>query len=928
MKKINTLFLAVWFIICAVKLNAQVITQSEIPVSPVKIVNFKEKADYEAVHPPHKKKRFVEQGEDRDKEFKFIPKPVGPDAIHYDLPAPEHQHRAVTNSPAPSVSFNGTMDNSTLIPPDIRGAVGPSHVMETTNQEFKIYNKTGGLISTLSITSFFASTGGSGYFDPHLLYDATNGRWVVCIDGAVKTTGNGGIFLGVSQTSDPTGAWFVTYFDGIGNTTDFLDYPLMGYNNNWLVVTANDFLSNNTVTGKIYVMNRASLYSGTLGTVSTFTDANVFSLAPAQTLDASQNTLYMVEDWNGNSGGNGYVRIGSITGTAAAPVYNAGTTVGVNQPWSETSVGAPQTGGTKTLESGDTRIGNSVYVNGSLWFCQTAFLPSTTPTRDAVQWWQVNPSTNTVQQFGRVDGGSSTGTFYFYPSIAVNSSGNVMLGHCQSSSTTNASASYSTRLSTDAVNTMQTPYTYKSGVAYYYKTFSGTRNRWGDYTGAAVDPSDNSFWNFSEWANTSSTWGTVIAHVALSTPVPCDAATAMNTTSIADNSATFNWTAAANAVSYNVQYRAVGAASWTTANTTALTYSVLGLTAGTNYEWQVQTVCSSGTSSYTASTTFTTTGVQPCNTPTTLTTTSVTTTTATFNWAAVTGAVSYAVQYRIVGAASWSAGTSSTTSYNASGLTATSNYEWQVQTVCSASSSAFTASATFTTATPSTCSDIYESNNTSSAAKTPSLNTNLTGLITPSTDVDWFKFSTTTSTGTRVKIDLTNLPADYDVALYKSNASTRVGLSQNSGTTAEQIKYNVTTTGSYYVKVYGYGGATSATSCYTLRISTGSTNFAPEFSDPLASSDKPETIEAEPVMKLYPNPAKDKLTVEYLSTTKGSVKMNVFNLNGQRVLATDAVAEEGINTQSINTNTLSNGTYIFEVYSNGEAQRQKFTIAK
>src|SRR6478736_6124258 len=111
----------------------------------------------------------------------------------------------------------------------------------------------------------------------------------------------------------------------------------------------------------IYVMNRAALYSGTLGTVSVFTDANVFSLAPAQTMDASQTTEYLVEDWNGNSGGYGYVRIGKITGTPSAPVYSSGTTLGVNQPWSENSVGAPQTGGAQKLESGDTRIGNAVY---------------------------------------------------------------------------------------------------------------------------------------------------------------------------------------------------------------------------------------------------------------------------------------------------------------------------------------------------------------------------------------------------------------------------------------------------------------------------------------------------------------------------------------------------------------------------------------
>jgi hypothetical protein len=696
MRKLKSFYLTLVVLFSARLLNAQQPVQSTINMDAVKVVSFKQLADYEAAHPSVKIRRFVEQGEDLKEEFHFIPKDITPDAIHFDIPAPQHQTRALINSPAPSVSFNGTLDNGTLIPPDIRGAAGINHIMETTNQEFKIYSKTGTLVSTLSISTFFASTGGSGYFDPHLLFDATNSRWIVCIAGK-RSNGDGGIFIGVSQTSDPTGSWYVYSFDGIGNANDFLDYPLMGYNTNWVVVTGNDFLSAGGVTGKIYVMNRASLYSGTLGTVNTFSDGNVFSLAPAQTLDATQTTLYMVEDWNGNSGGNGYVRIGKITGTPTAPVYTAGTTLGVNQPWSENSVGIPQSGSTQKIEGGDTRIGNSVYVNGSLWFCQTAFLPASSPTRSAVQWWQVNPATPSVQQFGRVDGGSSTGTFYFYPDIAVNTNGDMMLGHCQSSSTSFASASYSVRASTDAINTTQNPYTYKAGLASYYKTFSGTRNRWGDYTGAAVDPSNNSFWNFNEWANTSNKWGTAIANVSVTAPVPCAAVTALNTTGIGNTAATLNWTAAANALSYNIQYRIVGAASWSTATTANAFFSLTGLNAATNYEWQVQTVCSSGSSAFTSSSTFTTTGTAPCNTPASLNTVSITVSSATFNWAAATGALSYNIQYRIVGAATWTSATAAINSYSAAGLTAGSNYEWQVRTVCASGTSAYSASALFTT---------------------------------------------------------------------------------------------------------------------------------------------------------------------------------------------------------------------------------------
>ena len=32
------------------------------------------------------------------------------------------------------------------------------------------------------------------------------------------------------------------------------------------------------------------------------------------------------------------------------------------------------------------------------------------------------------------------------------------------------------------------------------RTVGGTRNRWGDYSGASIDPSDGSFWIFNEYA--------------------------------------------------------------------------------------------------------------------------------------------------------------------------------------------------------------------------------------------------------------------------------------------------------------------------------------------------------------------------------------------------------------------------------------------
>lgn len=318
-------------------------------------------------------------------------------------------------------------------------------------------------------------------------------------------------------------------------------------------------------------------------------------------------------------------------------------------------------------------------------------------------------------------------------------------------------------------------------------------------------------------------------------------------------------------------------------------------------------------------------GGTTCAMATGLSSSSVTTSSATISWTAVSGAASYNVQFRAVGGSTWTSGNVTSTSASLTGLSAATNYEWQVQTVCASGSSAFSSSATFTTLSASACTDNYESNNTASAAKTAPLNSNFNGLITPSTDVDWFKI-VTTSSATRVKVDLTTLPADYDMVLYKSNGTTKLATSANGGTTSETLKYNATTAGTYYLKVYGYNGATSATSCYTLRVSTSASNFRTDGSNDGAV--EAMEVTAEPALKLFPNPASDKLNAEFISNTAGAVTFTVYNLSGQRVLTTVSEATEGYNTQSINTATLSNGVYVLEITTNGETQRQKFSIGK
>lgn len=406
----------------------------------------------------------------------------------------------------------------------------------------------------------------------------------------------------------------------------------------------------------------------------------------------------------------------------------------------------------------------------------------------------------------------------------------------------------------------------------------------------------------------------------------CAVPVGLTSSAITTSSATISWGAASGAGSYNVQYRIIGAATWTSTSSTTTSIALSGLTSASNYEFQIQTVCSSASSAFSGSGTFTTGTVSTtCNVASGLSSSAITTTSATISWSAATGAVSYAIQYRIVGAASWTSTTSTTTSKALSGLTSASNYEFQVQTVCSAGSSAFSASGLFTTSTVATgCSDIYEPNQTRTAGALISVNTTISGLIGVSGDNDYYKFVTTSGL-TNIKVILDQLPADYDLKLYNSSGTT-LTTSQNGGTTSEQIIRNTTTAATYYLRVYGYSGANNATSCYHLTVNTSGSTF--RTTNQLADEGSLNALKINGIdeLSVYPNPATDKLNLNFFITENATITANVIDMIGKTVMNQNFTAQEGFNQSALDISSLNNGIYFLRIQQNDQIVVKKFVV--
>ncbi|TMQ55926.1 MAG: T9SS type A sorting domain-containing protein [Candidatus Eisenbacteria bacterium] len=481
--------------------------------------------------------------------------PPGPDALA--APPPFVPFVA---SPSPIASFIGMDDipmvdsSYIVIPPDVSGAVGPASTLEGLNNNYLVQSKSNGsALATVGTATFWDpvvtnKTLLNQLTDPRTLYDPTQNRWIVETQ-TVNT--NGLILIGVSQTSDPAGNWFLYSFGNLTASPYVIDFPNLGFNKNWIAVAINVYNTSGAFQrGITLVLNYAQARAGTLPAATVFTQASAthFYSSPCATYSATEDTLFVVTHLNS---GSATYEVDAITGTPAAPAYTTGGALtrpgggwaqpggsGAKLPQSAPISGASVCTPPCPIEPQDSQVRSApVYRGGFIYYAQTVGLPASTYTHTAVQWTEITPSTTAAfVDGGRIEDATATSTnggkWYAYPHIAVNGVGDFVVGYTQCSSAQHPSAGYSYHDHADGAGTIRDPLIYKAGDDYYHKDFGKGRNRWGDFSQCSVDPSDDrSFWVLQEYArtrantddgttgNNGSWWGTWWAKVVGPNPV-------------------------------------------------------------------------------------------------------------------------------------------------------------------------------------------------------------------------------------------------------------------------------------------------------------------------------------------------------------------------------------------------------------------------
>jgi len=445
--------------------------------------------------------------------------------------------------PGPLFTFEGIGDTCGCQPSDSEGDVGPNHYIEAINETFKIFDKNGNTLSgPTSYNSFFSTLTGTPCAnandgDPFVMYDQQADRWVLT-DFAFPSFPGSSFWecIGVSQSPDPVAGPWALYAIQVdpGNPTFLGDYPKLaiwndGGTQNAYFLMMNLFASFTEFDGvRAYALDRASMLSGgpanaigfTVGLAGvgdsySFVAANfrtgnppptgrdemvlaVDATFPGVTLTQVHARFFHVDFANpGNS----------TFGLGADHTPNAEITVNpFVQAWTaQTYDLVPQQGTSVKLDTlGDKIMTPVVYQNRngteSLWADQTTMLNFPNgPT--VVSWYQFDvtggnfPATPVQQQDWS---NANDGLWRWMPSIAVDQSGNTVIGYSTSNTTIFPSIRYAGRLTSDP------PGNLAQGEAIMFAGVSAqtSGSRWGDYTRTEVDPSNGmDFWHINQYAS-------------------------------------------------------------------------------------------------------------------------------------------------------------------------------------------------------------------------------------------------------------------------------------------------------------------------------------------------------------------------------------------------------------------------------------------
>jgi hypothetical protein len=410
------------------------------------------------------------------------------------------------------------------IPPDCVCAAGPNHVIVAVNAEFRIYSKTGAMLRRTAAGTFFSPALPAGasvkVFDPRIVYDHYNNRYLMIYAATQSAPARSWCCVAVTKTADPMGAWWIyaldVAVDGSTPTTNWMDYPMLGFDPNAVYLTGNQFkVGGGFQYAKIRILNKSELYTGA--------GVKWYDFWNLKNPDGSGAfTVQPCCHYRGIGAGDAYFVNAIFPGSNKLTLWTLSDPLrfwrdGGSPTLSKVSVScrsydlppqAQQSGSATRIATNDTRLLNALYQNAGgvqrIWTTHTVKITwaGDSEARCAVQWYEIDvPTKKVIQQ----NAYGQSGAYYFFPAIQTDSNRNAYIIFGRSSKTEFANLRITGRKVAAPLNDLEGSALLKVGESAH------NSGRYGDYFGIGRDAADPSkIWAVGEYAESSGFWGTFV----------------------------------------------------------------------------------------------------------------------------------------------------------------------------------------------------------------------------------------------------------------------------------------------------------------------------------------------------------------------------------------------------------------------------------
>ena len=449
--------------------------------------------------------------------------------------------RAPVSGQSPSTEFNfeGVNNVNGVLPPDTNGDIGPNHYMQWVNLSLSVWsldrdtNTATQVLGPVAGNSIWSGFGGacetSNDGDPIVLYDHLADRWMIS-QFALPNFPNGPYYqcIAVSQTGDPTGAWY--RYEFLASDTKMNDYPHFGVWPDGYYMTVNQFTNGSSWGGAgVFAFERDKMLTGQTARMVYFdlysTNSGFGGMLPSD-LDGdpppagTPNYFVEVDDssWLGDP--NDTMRIwefhvdwnntaNSTFGVNGQPNY----TLAVDN-FTPIGFSIPQPGTGQKLDN----LGDRLMYRLQFRDFGSYFTLVTNHTVDAggvagVRWYELHKPVSgawNIYQQGTYAGDSADGIHRWMASAALDSAGNLAIGYSASNSSVYPSIRYTGRLAGDPLGMLPQG---EAEIIAGSGAQTSSYGRWGDYSMLGIDPYNGcTFWFTTEYVqNTgSSPWRTRI----------------------------------------------------------------------------------------------------------------------------------------------------------------------------------------------------------------------------------------------------------------------------------------------------------------------------------------------------------------------------------------------------------------------------------